>query len=776
MKGKLKKLLRLAGNNKGDVIILVILVLLLIFLFTTTTLIIFNFWAKTSSKIIFGKEAKNFAKIGIENGIWEIDNDDREYDCLFDNWRRNFEGDEVDLNNDGENDSKWFYIKDRKGNIIGRYAVLIEDECGKININANGNLSTSFNEGHSCFEINIFEKILGKPLYFNIVSFRYGEDGKPGKAFVDDNLNSLFYVFDGIDNNGNGFIDEINEGIDEDFEFYYPKPKGDDRPFFSPSEIKMVPGIGEKNYEKIRNFITTFSYDKDLNRQEGERIDLNTADFQTLYNFFVSQGYKENQAIQISLNILDFRDKDSIPTVKKVGNNYMTGVEDIPYLNEIDAVKKWEKKILSNGTIILEEIGGQFIEIFNPYLKVKDISGWKISGVLTLYSNNWDEVFQNSQEILDDALNGETQFEQDRVNRITGLINRFTTITIKPDSKIPPLSFFTIGDLVRIMILIIPTEGGFMVIPLFLPIHEPDDCQQYERILAINPGSLGFISEFLSRIPILSTAGLDFTIKLYDNNGNLMEYCEYFADTPVTTVQKNDPRMKGITDWFIGPPSPGKLNLLFQPWIGGEFGMANWAISWPSHFYVKNNKFSTVGELSFIHKMEHWKTLNFWKGDDRRIIDYFTCYEKNDENVYGRINVNTASKEVLECLPLVDENLSEEIIKARPYYEISEILGIYEDEGAKGKLNKEITKYGFDLKDNDIDLFIDTEKEKELIFSKIVNLITTKSNVFKIISLGQKVQDKNNNGKIDDDEIIGEKKLIVWYDRNKKKIIYKREI
>ncbi|MCM8818605.1 MAG: helix-hairpin-helix domain-containing protein, partial [Candidatus Omnitrophica bacterium] len=147
-----------------------------------------------------------------------------------------------------------------------------------------------------------------------------------------------------------------------------------------------------------------------------------------------------------------------------------------------------------------------------------------------------------------------------------------------------------------------------------------------------------------------------------------------------------------------------------------------------------------------------------------------------DGNVYGRININTANKEVLECLPLVDEELAEKIIKARPYYEISEILGIYKDEGLKGELNNEITKYGFDLKDNDFDIYIDIEKEKEMIFSKIVNLITVKSNVFKIISLGQKVQDKNNNGKIEDDEIVGEKKIIVWYDRNKKKTIYKREL
>ncbi|MGC8976256.1 MAG: hypothetical protein ACP5OB_01335, partial [Candidatus Ratteibacteria bacterium] len=676
---------------------------------------------------------------------------------------------------DKENDSKWFYVKDKNGNIMGRYAVLVEDENGKININANGNLDSSFNEGHTVFEINIFERILGKSLSKKIVEFRYGGDFRPGKGGIDDDKDLDTTIHDGIDNNGNNLIDEPDEGIDEDDEFYYIKPKGDDRPYFSPSEIKMVSGLGEKNYEKIKNFITTFSYDRDLNKYEEKRIDINNADFDTLFEFFKSQGYSEKQSAQIALNIIDFRDKDSIPTYIKNNHSYIIGIEKVPFLNEIEAVKEWRERILPNGIIMYEEIGGQFIEIFNPYQEEIDISGWRIEGVLTLFSKNWDEVFQNSKEILNDAINGETQFDQNKVSKITSFVDRFTSISIPPNTKIKPLSFYTIGDTIRIAILFVPTDPPSYII-LFLPTHDPKDCQQYERILAINPGSLGFISKLLSHLPFLSEHGLDFTIKLYDNDENLIEFCEYFADNPFTTVQKNDPRMRSITDWFLGTATPGKLNVCFQPWIGGEFGMVNWMFVWPSSFYVKNNKFSTLGELSFIHKMEHWKTLNFWKGEDRKIIDYLTCYKKVDDNIYGRININTASKEVLECLPLIDENLSEKIISARPFSDISEILGVYNDNQVKGDLNKEITKYGFDLKDNDFDFFIDTEKEKEIIFSKIVNLITTKSNVFKIISLGQKVHDKNNNGKIEDNEVIGEKKFIVWYDRNKKKKIYKREI
>ncbi|MCX7916722.1 MAG: lamin tail domain-containing protein, partial [bacterium] len=497
MKKKLKKLLKLDGN-KGDVIILVILVLLLIFLFTSTMLILFNLWAKTTTKIIFGKEAKNFSKIGIENAIWEIDKDNREYDAFSDNWRLNFEGEEVDLNNDGESDAKWFYIKDRRENIIGRYAVLVEDESGKVNINAVGNLKASFNEGHSCFEINIFEKLLGKFLYWNIVNFRYGGDGKPGKANFDDDKDMLFSPIDGIDNDGDGFVDEPDEGFDEDDEFYYLEPKGDDRPFFSPSEIKLVAGFGEKNYQKIRNFITCFSYDRDLNKNEEERIDINKASLVKLIDFFKKMGYKETQAIQISLNIVDFRDKDSIPTVYE----YMTGIEETPYLNEIDAVMPWERKVLPNKTIIIKEEVGQFIEIFNPYSKPINIGGWKIKGICCLFSNDWDTVEKKSGEIYDDVMNGETEIDQTKVSKIQNLLSRFTTVTIKENTVIPPYSFYTIGDNLKIVVVVTFTSSGVpIVVPLFFPSSGvPENCQQYERIIAINPGSLGFLGEFLSRI------------------------------------------------------------------------------------------------------------------------------------------------------------------------------------------------------------------------------------------------------------------------------------
>lgn len=749
--------------NKGISVIFTIFILLLLFIFTSTMLVIFRLWEKTSFKIISLKEATGLAKKGIEEGIWEVEHDKRNYDCLEDTWRKNFKGDETDLNNDGKNDAKWFYVKNKEGEIIGRYAVLIEDENGKININTAGNLSCRFNEGYTSSEILPFY-LLGKENILNIVKFRYGEDECPGKRNQDDNKNNNEYEKDKIDNDADGVVDESNEGIDEPEEFNIEKPYGDDRPYFDISDIKLVKGIGKENYEKIKNFITVFSYDMERDKDDKERININTADFDTLFSLFKSTGYSSGLAAQLSANIIDYRDTNSVPTVKKIKNSLIIGIEDVPYLNEIDAVKPWKIEKTNAGALIISEQGGQFIELFNPYDREIDIGGWKIKGVITLFSNFWDSIFSASQDVYDDAVKGETEIHQPD---ILDKLNPFS-ITIRQGAKIKPHSFYTIGDLIRIVI-VIPVKGPPVL--LLLPIRDPSNCQQYEPILAVNPGSFGAISKILSFIPFLSKLGLDFTISLYDDHGNLIEKNDYPVDTPFTTVQKNDPRMKNSLNWFPGAPTPDGLNDVFIPETGKEVNMDNWQ----SSFCIKNSSFSSVAEISLIHRNSQWKTLNLWKNKtDREIIDRIKVKER--EKVYGRININTCDKKTILSLPLIDRVIAEIIIKARPFKDISEILGTPSGINLiRNLLSRQITKYGFDAIDNDKDKYADTEREKEMIFSKIANLITVRSNVFKIISTGEKVQDVNNNGKIEKEEIIAVKKVIIWYDRRKRKVIHRKE-
>jgi hypothetical protein len=71
---------------------------------------------------------------------------------------------------------------------------------------------------------------------------------------------------------------------------------------------------------------------------------------------------------------------------------------------------------------------------------------------------------------------------------------------------------------------------------------------------------------------------------------------------------------------------------------------------------------------------------------------------------------------------------------------------------------------------------MDEDDEKEEIFRKISNLITVRSNLFKIISTGQYILDKNNDGKVSEEEIMAEKRLMTIYDRNKRRVVFYKEI
>ncbi len=147
----------------------------------------------------------------------------------------------------------------------------LSDEQGKININyANSlilsNLLRMTNAGLS--------KSSAISKAGNIVSYRYGADGKPGVANNDDDNDGRAYFisigvdekfgieYDGMDNDDDGIIDypsDPSEGIDEPDEFNPSQPYGDDRPFNNIEELKKVPEITETDYNNVKDFITVHS-------------------------------------------------------------------------------------------------------------------------------------------------------------------------------------------------------------------------------------------------------------------------------------------------------------------------------------------------------------------------------------------------------------------------------------------------------------------------------------------------------------------------------------
>jgi len=717
--------------KRGDTVLFTLAVLLILFAFVAALLLIFKFWDKSSRKIMAGKEALRYARCGLDYAVWELEHDDRAYDCYLDAWRDSFAGTDVDSNDDGAGDARWNYFRGARGEIIGRYAVLVEDEAAKINLNACGNAAGLFHEGHSTAEIALLENRLGHGAAEGLARFRYGSDGLPGRICHDDDGDRASVESDGIDNDGDGFVDELGEGIDEPDEFRPARPFANDRPYFVPEDAKLARGLGVEAYARVKNLVTVFSFDLDRNRQEEDRTPVNTAPFDRLVFLLGKLGYEEKQANQIAVNVEDYRDRDSIPTVRETESGKFIGLERTAYLNETKAMLPFDTLKTPAG-ITFTERGGHFIELFNPYPTPVKIGGWKITGVVTFTGGS---------------------------------------ISIPAKAIIPPHGYYTIGDDITIK-LFVPVSGT--PVPTFLPAREPGGCDQYASILAVHPLCQGpFIPAIL---PFAVFFPVDGRMRLYDAEDNLVEEFRTRLDTMFTSAQKNDPRLP--SGWFPGPATPNLQNAVFQPWVGGEFGEVGWLNLWKSSFLVKDGKMSTLGELSFIHRGEQWRTLDFWSGgQDRILLDEMTAEEKRERFTLGRLNINTAAETVLTCLPLVDRSVAAAIVRARPFRDISEVLGVQGGENpAPANLGREITRYGFDWTDNDTDGLADTEREKEMIFSKIISLITVRSDIYEIIATGQKVQDFNNNGTIDTNEIIAEKRLKIVYDRKRRKVLYRRNL
>jgi hypothetical protein len=146
--------------------------------------------------------------------------------------------------------------------------------------------------------------------------------------------------------------------------------------------------------------------------------------------------------------------------------------------------------------------------------------------------------------------------------------------------------------------------------------------------------------------------------------------------------------------------------------------------------------------------------LEIWKDYPENTISFDAAILAPEYRTYGRIDINTADTPVLQALPGITEDIADAIVAYReglppysspnPFDNIGEILSVLYDENP----------------DESVD-----------IFSKISNLITTKSKVFTIISTGQALR-KSDKGTVEYPlgtgnmyEILGEKKYMVVVER-----------
>ncbi|MFH1904782.1 MAG: helix-hairpin-helix domain-containing protein [bacterium] len=231
-------------------------------------------------------------------------------------------------------DSRWINLTDSQGSLIGRYAVLVIDESGKININT-ARYGSSGHEGWTTGEIDI-EPVctLASPDLTSsearaITNVRYGTDGCAGISGYDDNADSVVLNNDGIDNDGDDDpagtdgADEGDEGVDDSAEFYIASPYTDsndlstDTSYLTPAEVVSLADVTGAEYAKFDSYITTFSSDKNLTDSGLARLNINAVSsamelYSTLRDAFDYWGTSATTAelAQMAVNIIDYRDRD----------------------------------------------------------------------------------------------------------------------------------------------------------------------------------------------------------------------------------------------------------------------------------------------------------------------------------------------------------------------------------------------------------------------------------------------------------------------------------
>jgi len=733
------------GESGQVTLILVVILLALLTTMGISFLYRMRLEQRAVSNYADSVKAYYLAEAGIEKAIAQLRGDTNEYDDLYESWAIGFKEDlgegSYNIYEDVENEES--------KNKIG-----IFDEAARINVNMAG--EDSCNDGWTPYEINLGAiKALNEELSSEgieaIIAYRCGPDGAPGVKGVDDDGDNSILSSDGTDNDADGAVDEVDEGIDEPDEFCPHSPYGDDNPFDTLEEIRLIPGIGEATFEKIKNYLTIYSYDKNIDKQGKLRININKASPSKISQTLQEVGIPPDKADQIAVNIVDFRDEDDFPT--EYHGKY--GIEKTPYINEVmphftTSITAAAKEFAKGGVKFLMDKVKEKIEEKVPKIEEE---------VRRAISTKEKELEKEVEKIIKD-LNEENEEDEEMTKFFRFLGEEIAWAEEAKPPKKPPIK-----PPIKVKI-----EAEW--IELFNPYEVPCKVGGWQiktslgtRILWGELSSHGYKFIFNIVITFLGkTVGREIlgnsgdTVILKNKRRDIVDKVTYQSyGAPWSAFEKNDPRLREFASILPGG-SPGFRNWFWMPDVGEGKDKDDY-----SSFYVKNKPFANIGEIGFIHSGREWQTIKLEQGGDWQMLDRITVADSPEKPVEGRININTASVPVLEALPGIDSYLSRSIIRygnseKKPFNEIGEILEILL-----------MTKSGSNGKDDDEDGYVDEADENEFVFRGISNLITTRSNCFTLISRGEVIR----GGKV-----VAEKKIKAVVDRGSSplKIKYYREL
>jgi len=363
---------------KGIAIVAVLAILTVLALLAAGFVTMTSMQSKTSKASLDSFRAKLLVESGLSHAASLIQQDSNPKGLLCDS----VETDPLTLHpKAGE---IWHIVKDENGTPIGRYRIKITDESGKLNVNFLPELAQ-----HVVLKSKKDKKDPRKSPLFSfvdpkiikkILAYQYGPNRLPGLRNIDDNDNNLLFENDGIDNNFNGKIDELGEGIDDPSEFNPLYPKGDDRSIGSIAEVAdflqpLSPDGKPPKINKLSKVFSTRSNSKTISQNEDNKnVNINGATVRE-----IAQGIRKRKGAKMgadlsrfACNIADFRDENHV--ISTYAGGY--GVEAICF-SEVMAndashmlephVKNWIPT--GNGNQLEEKYCGVVGAMLDPYDK-----------------------------------------------------------------------------------------------------------------------------------------------------------------------------------------------------------------------------------------------------------------------------------------------------------------------------------------------------------------------------------------------------------------------
>lgn len=360
----MKNPLRKKCDNKGMALLLTLLILAVLSVMGATFVTNMSIDSKISFNLNSETSAQHIAKAGFNHAISVLRQDAdfiasnpsfEQYDWNTDNlsyssddWVTLFAGDEVDIADTitratgqiavGKNDSRWIYLHEKPDDssspVIGRYAVLIQDENSKININTAGS------------------------------GYDATETAQQGESVSEIDLEDLF-----------DRLPSLNLALANAITGYAGKP------YSELEELYKISGIGLTQFNTLNPYITIYSAVHDLyydtfHSPAGYSIKINvnyeprvSVFRENLFNHFSwSNPVKECIA---SINLFDYRDSNNVPVSfseieldldingdgSKSGSTHIYGVEGIQ-INEIFADSK--VAIQSTNAVFVSMQSGNF--------------------------------------------------------------------------------------------------------------------------------------------------------------------------------------------------------------------------------------------------------------------------------------------------------------------------------------------------------------------------------------------------------------------------------